>query len=198
MGQWFSSSSSTVTTATVVEAGFTQLVAYAKEVLAKQFSAITVNKAEVKKAESALKKVNVTNYEEGMVHDITTGLEKKDLDRFCNLLVKSLRLTEEKGEELKDNLMMLEFVKSKQAAVDTVKLDLEGYSSVYGFIAGVPEKDGGVTVVYAFYKLVFSLPEGKVEFFDAAEVDAIKNHYCKNKALMTLKQENVIQSISYE
>ena len=55
-----------------------------------------------------------------------------------------------------------------------------------------------MTVIYAFHKLVFSLPKGKVESFTADEVDAIKNHYCKNKALMTLKQENVIQSISYE
>ena len=50
-------------------------VELAKQVLAEKFSVIKVNQIEVEKAENALARVAVTNYEENMIHDITLGLK---------------------------------------------------------------------------------------------------------------------------
>ena len=70
------------------------------------------------------------------------------------------------------------------------------FYSLYGFIAAVTDKeDNSLTVAYAFHKIEFSLPTENG--FKQDEIDAIKNHFCKEKALKSLQQENVIKEISY-
>ena len=96
--------------------------------------------------------------------------------------------TEELKADVRSKLMKLKFGTKNKSSVDIVKLDLDGFSSLYGFIAAVPDDcDTTLTVIYAFHKLVFSLPKGQIDSFSPAEIDAIKNHYGKKKALMNLK-----------
>ena len=88
--------------------------------------------------------------------------------------------------------------KDTKSHVEVIQINTGKVSSIYGFIAGVTDKDGTVTVVYAFHKLEFSVRlEGK-DSFTAEEVAAIKNHYSKMKALTCLKQEGIIKAISFE
>ena len=78
--------------ATAVTATVAPVVAEASKLLALKFSNVKVNKVEVKKAEDALARVAVTDYQESLIHDITCGLERNQLEEFAEDVVKLLRL----------------------------------------------------------------------------------------------------------
>ena len=52
-------------------------------------------------------------------------------------------------------------------------------------------------MAYAIYQLQFDIEMKEGMGFEIAEIEAIRNHYSKDQALKTMKQENVIKEISY-
>ena len=50
----------------------------------------------------------------------------------------------------------------------------------------------------AIHQSKFKIAKKDGVSFEVAELEAIRNHYSKNQALMTMKQENVIKKISYK
>ena len=176
-------------------------VEQAANLLSDKFSKIKVNQKALTKAESALAKVRTSDYTEKLVHDITTGLVREDLmapGGFADIVVDILQLENEKQKEMiKKKIEILKVSRNTQSHVEEVKMNTGKYSSIYGFLAGITDTDGTVTVVYAFHKLEFSFPSDQNPF-TADEVAAIKDHYSKKKALTSLKQEGIIKEISYE
>ena len=70
------------------------------------------------------------------------------------------------------------------------------FTSMYGFLVGRQQSAGrlvdiGLTVSRMSFKV-----RGNAKF-NTEQIKAIKNHYCKMKALESLKQEAVIETIVY-
>merc|ERR1712037_376487 len=144
---------------------------------------------------NALKRAKATSFEYSLANDRFKGVKKEDLTTFGEAVCEKLHLTED--EKLK---------KQKAAVVSTFKmvgmaeelaLTLDEFRSLYGFIFAAQNDEGKVDVAYTFYQLEFKLKE-VVDGFTPDEMMAIKMHYSKNEALLTLKQENVIKEINYK
>merc|ERR1719278_2133767 len=111
-------------------------------------------------------------------------MELMNAGGFADILADILDLEDDKErEKLKKKVALLTLSKAgdSQSKVQEVSLGDGKFYTIYGFLAGVTDRqDGTLTVVYAFHKLQFSFPTD--EGFEPSIVEAINNHYCKEKA----------------
>merc|ERR1711962_447983 len=111
------------------EAEAEKLADTSKNVLKKKFDQITVEKQKVARAEHALNKVAMTNYDENLIRDINTGLAEKDFDSFFDAVVKGLHLPGNSQLEFRSKLEQIKFAsQGKRSCVEGVKIDLDGFS----------------------------------------------------------------------
>jgi len=171
-----------------------------------KFANVKVDSSKLRIAEKALGKIPVSNYESGLANDNYRGVKTGEnaLKTFGNLLVGKL------GLKLQDNINKILKAVNIAGSVDEYDVKMEEFkmsesepgkgdkqfTSMYGFLVGSRQRyndkvDFNVTVS----RIAFSVNPNKV--FDTEEVEAIKNHYSKMKALEALKQENVIEKIVY-
>ena len=82
------------------------------------------------------------------------------------------------------------------AKMEEFSFDVDEFNFLYGFLFGRKRMDSNkVDIHYAISRLMFTV-ECK-SGFTPKQLSAIKNHYGKNEALMSLKQEKVIMEITY-
>merc|ERR1712150_302564 len=99
---------------------------------------------------------------------------------------------------------MVKFATSKESIVNELDLDIDEFSSLYGYIAAVKTTEGDYAIAYAFHSLTFKVAKTNwflwfktvVKFTDR-DIEAIKNNYSKYKALKALKEEGVIKQINF-
>merc|ERR1719264_270902 len=145
----------------------------------------------------ALKRAKATSFEYSLSNDRFKGVKKEDLTTFGEAVCEKLHLTdEEKHKRQKaavvSTFKMVAMAEESGGKVEELALTLDEFRSLYGFIFAAQNDEGKVDVAYTFYQLEFKLKE-VVKGFTPDEMMAIKMHYSKNEALLTLQQENVIK-----
>ena len=172
------------------------------EKLLKAFETVTVDWKMVDVGTNALKRAKATSFEYSLANDRFKGVKKEDLTTFGEAVCEKLHLTDD--EKLKkqkaavvSTFKLVAFAEEADGKVEELALTLDEFRSLYGFIFAAQNDEGKVDVAYTFYQLEFKLKE-VVDGFTPDEMMAIKMHYSKNEALLTLKQENVIKEINYK
>jgi len=183
------------------------------DALSGKFEKATVNKHELKIAQDVMKGQLMDKWEEKMVHDVTRGIPKENLEEFMEFLGDGLGLEGEQRKQLSGTLKSMKFSREKQSAVLEMGFNIDEMKSVYGYVAMMREEDGTQACAYAFHKLTFKVAQKatKRKFwfiplgtsyeqvkFDENDITVIKNTFGRHRALELLRQEGVIKAIRYE
>ena len=162
-----------------------------------QFARVQVDLAELKIAQDALANARSKSFQASVANDKFRGVYREDLDRFGTLLCNKLALkkTEHRGK-VTNALLMVGLADESNAKMEEFSFDVDEFNFLYGFLFGRKRMDSNkVDIHYAISRLMFTV-ECKCGF-TPKQLSAIKNHYGKNEALMSLKQEKVIMEITY-
>jgi len=178
----------------------------AESQLQTKFENVSVNRNELILAETALGRTTASSFDYSLAHDKFIGLRKNKIQEIKEIVIRKLCLKD--GEvkskietEVESTFDMLDLADAAESQVEQIKLDMktsEGkFVCVYGFLTAVPNGTSGFDLAYAIYQLEFDLMVDQNFRLSVAEMEAIKMHYSKHKALQTLKQEGVIKAINY-
>ena len=145
------------------------------------------------------------SWKESTIYDITSGIAKEDLEEFGKLLIEQLGVTDEKEKnKITTVCKMIKIATGKECTVDHLSINIDEFSSMYGYIAAVKTKEGDYAIAYAFHSLSFKVAKTKwflwfktAVKFTPTDIEAIKNNYSKYKALKMLKEEGVIKQINF-
>jgi len=163
-----------------------------------KFSKVIVNKSQLATAQNALKRASANSFRYKLINERSRGIGKKDIIEYGEIVVTKLGLkTEEQKEDVRSFFRSVKMSEGHDAQLEELKLEVDEFTFIYGFMTAVVDANGNVDVAYAIYQLKFNLAEDPDRFFTIPEMEAIKTHYSKHQALLTLKQENVIKEISY-
>jgi len=164
--------------------------------ISKAFEKVTVDKKKLNLAVTALKRAKATGFDYSLANDKFEGVKKENVTKFCDIVCKKLHLVEGRHKDaVTGAFAALELADKSKAKIEELRLDVTEFRSLYGFIFAAVNDDGKFDVAYTIYQLEFKLNVS--EGFSMDEMKAIKMHYSKNEALLTLKQENVIANINY-
>ena len=112
----------------------------------------------------------------------------------------------EQEQELKARFKM-KFAKTSVDMFQRVDMDIDDFSSVYGWFAGIlNEAETYISVSYVFHILNFKVARNKIlgifdgssVKFNVKQIDAIKTNFCKYQALKALKGRGQITNINFE
>ena len=153
---------------------------------------------EVAHAEKVMKGMHASHWRESMVTSFDSGIEIQDLEKFGEHLVETLNIRD--NEHKRKVVQYFKKATMKATAKNTlheIKLELNEFTSLYGFLGSFTAEDRTVTIAYAFHSLTFA-----VNMLDAGgpspeNMRAIKNTYARHTALRTLRDEGVIPEIGY-
>ena len=180
------------------------VVSFKKQIRDK-FSSVRVDRSQLKIAEAALKCAFVTSYDSSLANDKFEGVSTTTaaLTNFADIVVRKLGLELESNKTtLKNNFLVCGAATKTDAKMEEFDFIEPGkgkdssFTSMYGFLVGRQQSAGrlvdiGLTVSRMSFKV-----RGNAKF-NTEQIKAIKNHYCKMKALESLKQEAVIETIVY-
>ena len=137
----------------------------------------------------------IHNFNYSLANDVIEGVKKEYLDAAADLVCQKLGLINRRDcDSVRNSFKVMAFVDSGDAKLEDFSLDQGEFKSIYGFITGVRNSQGDVDIAYTVHQQEFAVEDME---FTAEEKYAIKYHYLKLEALLNLKQENIIQSISY-
>jgi len=191
-----------------------------RNALCEKFDNVIVSQKELKTAQQRMKGQLFDSWEEKIVHDVTRGIPKENLEEFIEMVGDGLALDSEQMKQLVASLKPMKFAKSKESSILEMKFNVDNFRSVYGYVAMLKEEDGTLACSYAFHKLKFKLalkgmvtttekrfwfiPIGTTESlnyerqkFAEDDINAIKNAFSRHKALEILMKEGIIQKINY-
>jgi len=156
------------------------------------FAAVRVDRAEVAIAVRALERRGAFhNFNYSLAHDVLQGVKKVHLDAAADLVCSKLDLIDRDCDSVRNSFKILAFVDFSK--LEEFSLDQGEFKSIFGFITGVRNSQGDVDIAYTVHQQEFTVEEME---FTVDEEEAMR-HYLKHVALLNLKQENIIQSISY-
>ena len=160
------------------------------------FSNVHVDRAQLAIAARALGRASgFKNFNYSLVNDVLKGVKKENIDAAADLVCLKLGLILNRDcDSVRNSFKMLAFVDNGDSKLEEFSLDQGEFKSIYGFITGVRNSQGDVDIAYTVHQQVLAVEDME---FTAEEKNAIKYHYLKHEALLNLKQENIIQSISY-
>ena len=172
--------------------------------LQKKFSKVDISKSKVSLAEKALTKAKSNRMESRLFWDKIIGLNVDKIQNYADIVIRDLEVADqsEAVNKVKSAFEKLELVDEEggvDSHVEELKLDVEDeneFKCVYGFITAILS-GGKISVAYAIHQSKFKVAQKEGMSFDFDEMEAIRNHFSKNQALVTMKQENVIKKISY-
>ena len=165
-------------------------------IIEEKFAAVTVEKKSLDLAVDALKKAKADSFKYSLVHDQLEGVKRENAVPVGNIVCDKLSLEDpEHTKKVKNTFQLFQFSTDQKAKLEELSLDVNEFKSIYGFIIGIEDEEGDLDIGYTIYQLEFELKDAPE--FTVDEMEAIKRHYMKNEALLTLKQENVIKSINY-
>ena len=153
-----------------------------------------------------------------MSYDLTTEIPLAMLDDYLGDLKASLGL----DDKVCSQLRQIQYAGSKDRLIFEVKYK-DKFESEYGYIAMVKnQKKDAFSCVYVFHRLKMKLAKRRVEtrtlrrlfgIFPIGEdvsvhyenvklgtndIDAIKETYMRHKALQALRDQGIIQEITYD
>jgi len=181
------------------------VVSFKKQIRDK-FSSVRVDRSQLKIAEAALKCAFVTSYDSSLANDKFKGITKSNeaLKNFANIVIGKLGLKlEDNKNTLRNNFLAAGQCTETEAEMEefdfiepTGKGKNSSFTSMYGFLIGRQQSAGRlVDIALTVNRMSFKV-RGDAEF-NSVQIEAIKNHYSKMKALESLQQENVIETIVY-
>jgi len=158
------------------------------------FSNVRVDREKLVIASRALGRRGVIhNFNYSLANDVIKGVKKVHLDAAADLVCSKLDLIDRDCDSVRNSFKLLAFAERGTAKLEEVSLDDGGFKSIYGYITGGRNSQGDVDIAYTVHQQEFTVEEME---FTVDEEEAMR-HYLKHVALLNLKQENIIQSISY-
>ena len=158
------------------------------------FSNVRVDRAKLAIAVRALGRTRPGYFNYRVANGEVKGVKMENLDAAADLICRKLGLmTLQNRDTVRNALKLLAFSEKSTAKLEDVSLD-DGFKSIYGYVTGVQNSQGYFDIAYTVHQQEFTVEQAS---FSVEEVEAIQMHYLKHVALLYLKQENVIQSISY-
>ena len=172
--------------------------------LEEKFSKVDISTSKVDIAEKALEKVTIDRMESRLFWDKIIGLKADKIQEYADIVIRDLKVAEDSIAVKKvklafEKLKLLDEKGGVYSHVEELKLDMgdvKEFKCFYGLITAIL-KEGRISVAYAIHQSKFNIIQKEGMSFEVAELEAIRNHYSKNQALETMKQENVIKEISY-
>ena len=156
------------------------------------FSNVRVDRAMLAIAARALGRASgFKNLNYSLVNDVLKGVKEENIDAAADLLC--LKLGWICDMKIRNNFKAMAVAKKTTAAFE-VEVVVNELKSIYGYMTGVRNSQGDVDITYTVHQQEFAVEDME---FTAEEKYAIKYQYLKHEALLNLKQENIIQSISY-
>jgi len=188
--------------------------------LDEKFRKVPLSRRELQSAQSLLRGDLVDCWDEKMVHDVTRGVPKANLEEFGEDMSYSLGLVGEQKQAIIGSLRKMKYSTSTESDILELYFELDQFRSVYGYMSSVREPDNTIAIAYAFHKLNFKMaPKTQlyikkasftprydiIEFgtrtqavkFGEKDIDQVKNVYMRFKALDTLHREGIISAITY-
>jgi len=159
------------------------------------FSRVRVDRAGLAIAVRALGRASgFKNFNYSLVNDVLEGVKEENLDAAADLVCQKLGLINRRDcDSVRNTFKILAFADNGDSKLEEFSLDQGEFKSIYGFITGVRNSQGDVDIAYTVHQQEFTVEEME---FTVDEEEAMR-HYLKHVALLNLKQENIIQSISY-
>ena len=165
------------------------------KLISEKASLVKVDRQLLDEAERMFKIKLATCYE-FTFHDIVTGIKEDDIEKYGEGLAETL------GPGIISFCKKMKYGSSTRDKVETVTIEEDEFTSLYGFQAKVRDRDGTITVASYVHRLEFKLSpdwySGTQEKFTPAEVHAIKQTYGKHKFLEKLKKDGIISEITYD
>jgi len=160
-----------------------------------QFASVRVDRARLAIANQALRRVKAHDFKYWLAIDELKGVKRENIAALADIVCSKLGFRHDHCDSVRSTFEALSFAEKSHAKLEELSLSSDGFESIYGLVLGAENSQGDVDIDYAIYQQVFSVssPSG----FTVEEMEAIKNHYSKYEALLALKQENFIASISY-
>merc|ERR1712062_213730 len=161
-----------------------------------KLSKILISQKELTLAENALRKTTTKSAASKLIHDKIVGLRSGNIQALAAIVAKDLVVVEENEavRKLKSAFEKLELAHGVDSHVEELELDVDTkneFKCIYGYITAYRE-DNVVHVAYAIHMLEFKINMKEGMTFNQPEVEAIRNHYSKDRALKAMKQENII------
>ena len=139
--------------------------------------------------------MKLASWKEFTFHDIVTGIEEKDMEKYSKSLAETL------GPGIISYCEKMKYGSSTGSKVEIVKFEVDEFTSAYGFQANLRDIDGTITVATWVHRLQFKLAlecnSGTGERFSAPDIHAITQTFGKLKCLEELKNEGIISEITY-
>ena len=154
-----------------------------------------MDRAQLEIAARALRRLRPGDFNFRVVNDEFKGVKMENLDAAADLICQKLGLINRQNQDtVRNTLKLLALTLDQETSIlEEFSFD-NGFKSKYGYVTGVQNSQGDVDIAYTVHQQEFTVEDME---FTAEEMGAIKMHYFKHEVLLNLKQENIIQSISY-
>ena len=164
------------------------------QLLSKKASQVKIDRTLLEKANSIFD-MKLATWKEFTFHDIVKGIKEEGIVKYGETLSKALGL-QTSTSTIVSFCEKMKYGHTAKGRVETVQFKGDEFTSVYGFLAHVRNRDGTITVASYLHRLHFKLApdfsSGTREKFTAVEVHAMKQTFGKHKFLEELRKDGII------
>ena len=158
------------------------------------FSNVRVDRPKLAIAVRALGRTRPGYFNYRVANGEVKGVKMENLDAAADLICQKLGLIDRQNRIDVRNTFKLLALSLDQTTSKSEEFSFDnGFKSKYGYVTGVQNSQGDFDIAYTVHQQEFTVEEME---FTVDEREAMR-HYLKHVALINLKQENIIQSISY-